>query len=724
MVSTVLPEGAAVGEARGRGRFGTFPRLDLREEIAAQAERWPLWTPVAAGCGAAAYFGLRDEPALALSLVGGAVGLLLALAAAVWGRSRRLIVLAALIGFAAAGFAVAALRTYAVAAPVAPAGLGAVTVEGFVLDVVSASAERPRVLLAPTWIRGLPPEATPARVRVILRDGIVGPGQAIRVLALVNPPPPPASPGSYDFARDAWFDRVGGSGLSLGPASVVHLAPAPLHMRIGMRINAARWSLARRLVERMGPRTGGFAAALVTGHQAWLSEPDIQAMRDAGLAHILSISGIHMAIVGGFLFAGVRLLIAAWPWAALRLPGKKVAALAALAAVLVYLLVSGQPPPAQRAAITAGVAFVAVLMDRRALTLHSLAVAALVVLAIQPEAVTQPGFQMSFAATAALLAMAEAWPRASREIAAPAAIVAVQRLRTWLAAGFMVSFVAGLATGPFAIQHFNRITLWGLPANLATEALSSLVILPALALGSVGLLFGGGDGLLGVADWGIEAMTGLARIFAGWPGAVATVASAPAWALPVSFLGVLFVGLWRGRLRWLGLPLVAAVALVPRPPTPTAWVAAEGANAAIVADRATTPLRTSQAFAYELWSRRRGFEPAANPQAGIDRLFDCGRDACTPGAASPVKLAGWWRRVPPGPDDLRRLCANAEIVVLRTGEGGSEPACSGKLVLGQAALARGGSAEIYREKAGWRIVWAQDLRGRRPWSTRIGEAED
>jgi competence protein ComEC len=693
---------------------------DVKAEVRAQGERLALWAPVAAGLGAAGYFALSVEPPSNLVLVLAFAAVAATSFVVLRLRSQALTIAAVLACFAVLGFAVASLRTYSVIAPVVPAGLGVVTVEGFVLDVVSASAERPRMLIAPTYIQGLTPQATPARIRIAVREGLVGPGQAIRVRALLNPPPPPSAPGAYDFARDAFFDKVGGSGLGLGRAQIITLIPPPLRFRLGMAIDAARWSLARRLVDKMGPRTGGLAAALVTGHQAWLGEDDVQAMRDSGLAHILSISGVHMAIVGGFLFAGIRLVIAAWPWLALRVPAKKVAAAGALLAVIVYLVISGQPPPAQRAAITAGVAFAAVLLGRRALTLHSLAIAALVVIALQPEAVAQPGFQMSFAATAALLALAEAWPRPSPEIDVPWQISVIQRLGAWLTAAFLISFVAGMATGPFAVQHFNRVTLWGLPANLATEALSSLVVLPALAIGSIGVLLGGGDWALAAADWGLTATADIAHVFAGLPKAVVTVASAPAWTLPVSFLGLLFVCLWNGRLRWLGLIPFAAVTLAPRPPTPAAWIAAEGANAAIVADGQAVPLRTSQKFGYELWSRRRGFEPLAKPQARIDALFDCGRDACTPHADTPVKLAGWWRRVPPRPEQIAGLCAGAEVVVLRTGEG----SCPGVLVLGQRQLGAGGSAELYRVKDGWKVVWAQPMRGRRPWSVQIGEAED
>jgi len=711
---TRLPDAAA----RARGFWA-----EIVSQVRDQAERWLLWAPVAAGSGAAIYLNLRTEPAFAPTVLAALGTIILAATVARWGRSRLALIVTALLAFGTFGFAGTALRARTVAAPVVPAGLAPPLVEGWVVDVDAASADRPRLLIEPTWIQGLSGNARPKRIRVTLRDaGLIGPGHAIRVRALLNPPPPPASPGSYDFARDAWFDRVGGSGLALGAPRIINLQPPHWALQLRMDVNAARWSLARRLVERMGPKTGGLGAALVTGYQAWLSEADIEAMRASGLAHILSISGVHMAIVGGFVFATIRLALAAWPWAALRVPGKKLAAAGALTALIVYLVVSGAPPPAERAAITAGVALVAILLDRRAFTLHSLAIAALVVLALQPEAVTQPGFQMSFAATAALLALVEAWPRPTREIAVPWAIRAAQRLRTWGAAAFMISLVAGMATGPFAIQHFNRVTVWGLPANLATEALSSLIVLPALAVGSVLELVGWGAGPLALAHWGLLATAAMAHAFAGLPGAVIIVASAPEWALPVSFIGLLFTCAWKGRLRWLGLPLFAAVSLAPRPAAPDLWLAAEGANAAVRLGQQAVVMRPqSQTFASELWTRRRGLAPPDDPAAAADALFTCGRDTCVARAEAPVRLAVWRRRIPVPTEVLNRLCAEADVVVIRTG---LVPAgtCPGRLVLDQPALMRGGSAELFRTASGWRIVWAQDLRGRRPW-TRFTQPE-
>jgi competence protein ComEC len=460
-----------------------------------------------------------------------------------------------------------------------------VAVEGWVVDVASRGTSGPRLLVAPTRVGGLPTRLLPKRLRVTVKeDGVVGPGTPVRFVALLNPPPAPASPGAFDFARSAFFAGVGGVGLALKPPEVIDLPAPPWRLALQLDVNRFRWSLTRRIIDAMGQPAGGVAAAMITGHDYSIAQDATNEMRGAGISHILSISGVHMAIVGGFVFFAVRLLIACWPWLAVRTNGKKWAAAAGLGAILLYLVVSGWPPPAQRSAVTAAVAFGAILLDRRAISLRGLGLSALIVLLIQPEAVVEPGFQMSYAATAALVALAEVWPHPRRPINTPLVLRALQKAKDWLVAGIAVGVVAGAATAPFAIQHFNRVSLYGLPANLLLEPLSSLVIMPALALGAVLQgLFGAGGWLLAVAGWGIDRMLALAHVAANAPGAMTTVASAPSIALAAAFLGILWLCLWRGPLRLLGLPLALAVNLWPRPPAPDVWVASNGANAAVMA---------------------------------------------------------------------------------------------------------------------------------------------
>ncbi|MGR4864105.1 ComEC/Rec2 family competence protein [Caulobacter sp. LARHSG274] len=690
-------------------------RARLAAEIGANGERWMLWSPVAFGLGAAGYLELKAEPSWAL-LAGLAAGLGI-LAALAGRRSARpgLTVLLILASFLAAGALAGKLRSTLVAAPILAGDRAVMTVEGFVVDVVSPGAGGPRLLIAPVAVSGLAPEDTPKRVRVTVEpDAVPAPGQAVRLWAMLGPPPPPASPGAYDFARDAWFHGVGGVGFAVGAVRPARLDPPPARLRLAMAVNAFRWRLASRIVDDLGVAQGGIAAAMVTGHEAWITQDQTDAMRASGLAHILSISGLHMAIVGGFLFGLVRLLIAAWPWAALRVPGKKLAAVAGLLAIGTYLVISGAPPPALRAAITATVAFAAILFDRQAISLHGLAVAALIILLVQPESAGAPGFQMSFAATAALVALAEAWPRPVREISAPWWIRAIQGSLSWLAVSIGASFVAGLATGPFAMQHFNRVAVWGLPANLAVAPLSSFVIMPFLAVGATLEGVGLGRPFLAVAGWGISAMMWIADGFASAGGAQRVVASGPPFTLALAFVGLMLLCLWRGRLRWLGAPLALAVALWPRPPAPDVWIAPDGTTAAVRQGGAAVLLRPdARRFGAELWSRRRGLAIAPAAEAAA---YACDRRSCAPTPAAPVALALSWSKAGPDLETLDRMCAGAEIVVLR-GPAPDLPAnCRDRIVLDAADFAAGGAAELYRRRDGWWIVWAQPLRGARPWT--------
>ena len=711
-LSAVEDAGAPLTTRIRRGPSPAAALSWLGGEIAAQRSRWTLWTPVALGLGSAAYFALPREPVGVIGVVAlaGAV-VLLAGAGRLGLRWRIALVLAAC---ALAGFGLAKLRQMRVAAPVAPALTAPQWIEGWVLDIDSPGQGGQRLLIAPARIGDLPAEATPIRVRVTLRPGayLPSPGAPVRLLAIVNPPPP-ASPGAYDFARDAYFESIGGVGFALAaPSSWTTQAAPPVRLRVMMSVNAARWGLTRRIVDTIGARTGGLAAAMTTGHEAFIPRQQVDDLRASGLAHIVSISGLHMAIVGGFVFALFRLAVAALPWLALRVPGKKIAAMAGLAAVGGYLILSGAPPPAERAAINATVAFLAILVDRQAISLHALALAAMGVLILQPEAVIEPGFQMSFAATAALVALAEAWTPPVREINTPWAFRLVQGVAAWTLVSLAASFVAGLATGPFAIQHFNRVATWGLPANLLVAPISSFLMMPALAVGAALTPLGLGRWPLEAAGAAIGMMNAIAQRAATAPHAQLTIASAPSWALVCAFVGIIWLCVWKGRLRWLGLPLALAVSWAPRPPAPDIWIASDGSTAAVRSGRDAILLRPDvKLFGAELWARRHGLQ--SRPNAGE---YDCDAWSCMPTSGAPASFALTWNlKRPLKPGRQETLCDQAQVVAMR----GREPpsGCGERLALGPKARAQGGAAELRRLQGDdWTIVWAQDLRGRRPWS--------
>jgi competence protein ComEC len=435
---------------------------------------------------------------------------------------------------------------------------------------------------------------------------------------------------------------------------------------------------------------------------------------------MLAIAGLHTAAVSGFAFFAFRFAIAAWPWLALRAPGKKIAAAAALLVVAGYLVLSGAHPPARRAAITASVAFIAILVDRRAVSLHSLAVAAFLILLIEPEVVIQPGFEMSFCATASLVALAEIWRRPGSTTGLAWPIAALVKLRDGLLALAIVSFVAGAATGPFAIQHFNRVSNYGVFANLSADFVASVVLMPSLALSllaeAVGLGGSLANPLLWVSGMAAKAIITIGHVFTNAPGAGISLSSAPEIALAVSYLGIVFACLWRGRLRWVGLPLSAAVALWPRPAPPVAWIASDGDDAAVVVGGIEVPMKPgARLYATQLWAQRRGFAlpPAtAKPPTGV---FDCDRKGCVPlGSFRPALSASWAKR-PPTNARFDALCDHADFVILRSATAPERP-CGGARVLTRTDFERFGAAEIYADGAGWRILWSQPLRGHRPWT--------
>ena len=692
-----------------------------------------LWVPVAFGIGAAAYLGLKAEPPAWIGWALLAVFGALAAVTARFSRRRDLIAVTGLAALAAAGFLVAKIHSDRIAAPIARSDLGMVGIDGWVVDIASPSERGERLLIAPVRVSRLSPERTPTRIRIVIAapggpEGAPPPGTPIHLLALLDPPPGPATPGAYDFARDAWFEGIGGVGIAMQQPSWQNLATPPWRLRLEMAVNAMRWrvatTLAHDITAVMGRDDGGaagLAAAVTTSHQDWLGADHRDDLRGSGLAHMLAIAGLHTAAVCGFAFFAVRLLIAAWPWLALRVSGKKVAAVVALLAVAGYLVLSGAHPPARRAAITASVAFFAILVDRRAVSLHSLAMAAFIILLIEPDVVVAPGFEMSFCATASLVALAEVWPHHPRPVGLTWPLALAHGARDVVVGLSMVSFVAGAATGPFTIQHFNRISNYGVFANLTADFVASAVMMPALAISLVLQSLGVGHAVaapvLFVGGWAARTIIALGHFFTTAPGASMTLSSAPEIALAISYLGIVFACLWRGPVRWVGLPMAMAVALWPRPAAPVAWIANDGKDAAVViAGREVTLKPDKRAYATGVWAQRRALIVPANAQIAQESAFDCDTNGCTPFGPVRPAIGAWWTKRKPSEARLETLCERSDILILRAPV--DPPAsCKDVIVLRKLDFDIGGAAEIYPAPHGWRIEWAQPLRGKRPWTT-------
>jgi competence protein ComEC len=494
--------------------------------------------------------------------------------------------------------------------------IGPVRLEGRVVAEQRRAKGR-RILLDRPVIQRLAPERTPERVRVTVRampDG-ARPGDRVTVRAILAPPPSPAAPGAFDFQRRAYFERLGAVGFSVSPVRLVRHGPPD---SIGLAVQRLRQHVTARILGALDAPAGAVAAALMTGERGAIPEPVLQAMRDAGLAHLLAISGLHIGLVAGILFFAVRFALAAVPAVALRYPVKKWAALAALAGAFFYLLLSGATVPTQRAFLMLAVVLVAVVFDRSAISMRLVAWAAVLVLVIAPESLLSASFQMSFAAVTALVAAYEAL--AGRAGAWRAGAGRVRRLGLYVGGVALTTVVAGLATAPFAIYHFNRFALYSVAANLIAVPLTGLWIMPWAIAAFILMPLGLEALALAPMGWGIEAVIGVAATVAAWPGAVALAPAMPVAGLAAAAFGGLWLCLWRRRWRVFGFAAMAAGLMTlgfARPPD----VLVNGTGRLMAVRTAAGELALSSTrrsrFQAETWLRRSGQkDPAPWPREG------------------------------------------------------------------------------------------------------------
>lgn len=712
------PERIGLGWA-GAARLGALGEGLLRalggahEALEAERPRWFLWWPVLFGAGIALYFNMSAEPGLGLALALPAAAVALRIAAGA--RHGLTLALGALI-LVTSGFAVAKLRTEWVRAPVLGRQVGPVDVTGVVEILEPRPGRGQRLTLSVTAIGDLAPEVRPGRVRVRAMQGLDGlrPGDAIRIRARLGPPSDPSMPGDYDFARAAWYQGIGAVGYALEPPERAPESASGAGMGVVGRAQAAierlRQAIGGRVRTVLPGEDGAIASALITGERGSISEATTEAFRDSGLLHILSISGLHMVIMAGAVFLIVRVLLAAVPAVALRYPIKKWAAVAALAAAFAYLAISGSSVATIRSWLMTSIMLMAVLLDRPALALRNVALAALVILAAAPESLNDVGFQMSFAAVIALIALYEvAHPRLTRDAAEPAAL----GRSIWLFfAGIALStLAASLAVAPFGAYHFHKSQQYAILANLMAIPVCNLVVMPAGLAALAAMPLGLEAGPLTVMGWGIGLMTDAARAVAALPGAVAHIpAMAPA-ALAFMVAGGLWLVLWRRRWRALGIAFLGlGAALAPLEPAPLLLAGREGRLVALRNEDGALAVLGGAGARFEAarWLEHDG-DARTPDEASRAKGFVCDGVGCA-GRLSALRIA-----VPRHGAALADDCRRADVLILSMPRPGW---CRGPgTVIDRIAFEREGTHAFYDEGGGaLRITTVEAWRGARPWS--------
>lgn len=682
-----------------------------------ESERWLLWFPVFLAVGIAVYFGLPVEPPLWSGLAALA---LLMIGVLLW-RARPFALLALMfVSAPVVGFTAAQWRTELVSAPVLPSAEQWADVTGQVLD---AEIDPPgaRVMLDHVTIVGLAPQVTPLRIRIRLPASVAVPvpGTWIAARAKLSAPSRPVLPGGFDFQRLDFFRQVGAVGIAT--RDVRTIAPAP-GSSLGIvdetwatawrEISAIRVAMAQRILAVLPGDTGTIAVALIAGDQYGISDATMDQMRDSGLAHLLSISGLHILLVTTILFGGFRMLFAAAGRIALYYPIKKWAAGIALLGAGFYVLLAGAPVPTLRAFVMAGIFLLGIMLDRDAISMRTVAIAAVIVLLIGPEGLTGASLQMSFAAVIALISLYEVIRdlQAARE-RDPSLL---GRAGRYLMFTILASLVASLATAPFALYHFNRPSLYGVAANLLAVPLTSVWVMP-WAVASVMLMpFGWESVALVPMGWGVDAIRAIAGTVAGWPGAAQPLPAMPLAGLLVLIAGGLWLCLWRRRWRLLGVPLIAlgmlSMLLVRQPDI----LVSEDGDLMAVRDEAGGYVLSSVTradFEREIWLRRAGQEAAAAWPAegyGVDGRLACDSIGCL------YRLHGRLIALAREPAALSEDCKIADIVI---SVDSIRLDCPKPLArIDWRDRRRNGAYAIWIADDGtFEIVAVDDLRGRRPW---------
>lgn len=689
----------------------------VRAALEDERSRFFLWAPVWLGAGIAIYFALSREPGLTASF---APALVFAILLACMARGTLSAVAATGLLLSGVGFLAAKIRVETVRAPVLERQVTNAGVVGRVERVEARFPRGHRLTLAVETLGALAADATPKRVRVRTlgtkaQAGELAPGTRVRLRATLSPPAKPAMPGGFDFARAAYFEQLGGVGYTFAPVERLPDMRMPdWRQRTTMAIEAIRATLNGRIKAVLPGETGAIAAALITGERGGISEATNEAYRASGLFHMLSISGLHMVVMAGAVFFSVRLLLAAIPAIALRFAIKKWAAVSGILAALAYLAISGGAYATVRSAVQIIIMFLAILFDRPALALRNVALAAFLILLVFPESLFDPGFQMSFAAVAALVASYE---EVRRRFSNPAEPHPVLRVLMFFGGIVLSTLIASAAVAPFAAYHFHQSQQFAVLANLLAIPICNFIVMPA-ALGALLLMPLGFESLpLMAMGKGIEAMTWCAERVAALPGAVVQIPAIPALAFALLVCGGIWLIVWQSRWRMAGAGLgVAGLALAPALPRPDMLVARNGELVAIRGpDGALSALPARQAqFELKRWLEHDG--DARKPRdAARAAAFRCDSVGCI------ARLKGLTLSVARHPAAVADDCAAADVLVLDVPRS-KQPCARPAKVIDFFDVWREGTHAIYVEPAGeskpanLRIETVAAMRGERPWS--------
>ena len=691
-----------LSEWRGRPFGGLVDRL------AAEGERRLLWLPVFFGAGIGVYFLLKVEPPLWPGAAAAAAG-----AAVAWILRRYPAWCELALAFAAfaAGFALTRETAWERDAPMLQRRLGPITVTGRVADI--DLVERGwRIIVDADPLPRLDPDEQPRRLRIHIppTSDELNPGDRISVKAMLHPAPAQVVPGGRDFQRELYFAGIGAVGYSFGAA---HRDPGSQEETGSWReaLRQLRTDMTRRIAAVLPGSAGGVASALITGKRGTIAEEVKQAFRDSGLSHLLAIAGLHLGLVGGFVFLAVRGSLALVPPIALRYPIKKIAAGVALLVLGCYLLISGAAIPTQRAFVMNGLVFAAIIIDRLRISMRICAIAAAVVLALEPASLVGVSFQMSFSAVVALIAVYETYG------ARLAGLLHRRRSLRGRVLGYcgavvVTTIVVTVGTDPFSIYHFHHIALYSPLANVIAVPLSAMWTLPWGVVTCLLMPLGLERLALVPMGWGIDVTIWVAERVSSLPGNVWATPRLPATGLLMVTFGGLWLCLWQGTWRrWGAVAIAAGLAsmALTRPPDIVIadtghFVAARAADGGYFVNPEKGEKIALSSLAQETGET---LTPWPEADTGASGGLDCGKASCL------YTARGHRVAIVTGEAALPLRCGGLDAIVSQVPAGFR---CRSMMpVIDRIDSWRRGAVALWLDKGGVTVESANEDRGDRPW---------
>lgn len=595
-----------------------------------------LWSPVLIGIGAAFYFGLGHEPSYFLTGVIFVVLSVAMIAFLVWrkittdpNRFDLAFLFLAAAFWISAGFTASVARTDLIKGPMLTKETRPIDITGRIIhrEMLEEGAGY-LLIIEPSTLDDWPPEKIPRRIRLSVRLKNTTPpnlGDTVTVLAKLHPPSRPVMPGAMDFQRFYFFQKIGAIGFALKPP-IVNEQDADT-----LPVEHMRQDISEKIHSMVEPRSGAIVSALMTGERAAIAEDDWLALRASGLAHIISISGLHVVMVATPIFFMVRLFLAAIPFLALHYPIKKFAAFAALIGCLLYISLIVPSVPSTRAMMMTGIMLVAIMLDRSPISMRLICFTAAVILLLSPESIWGASFQMSFAAVTLLIAFAEwskpYWTRVSSDAGN------IRKIMLYVAASIMTTVIATIATSPFSSFHFQQIALYGVIANALAIPLTGIVIMPMVIFAFLLMPFGVEEPALKLMAWGVDVMLDIAHAVANLPGAMIVTPIWPMSALIGFVLAGLLLVLNTGRFRALALiPFTAACVLVFIPVRPDIIVSESGKQMLVRTDEGVMlASKRAEQFTADQWIQRLAVpedQVKYFPREGREGDIACDAGAC------------------------------------------------------------------------------------------------